>query len=158
MPDESRSAATGDEQRRRVYAAEDTVAAHIGPALRTWRSVEAFLGSVVTSDEFNEWFPEAPCGIGLHRRSRSATASAALLDRSEIWLRDGSWNATTVLHELAHLLCDPTAGHGPRFVATELILVRRWCGFDAYGQLRHAMDAERAAIDEAFLHALPPAR
>ena len=73
-----------------------------------------------------------------------------------IHLRDGSWNALTVLHELAHLVvhADPPAAaavlgpghhtdadtafadHGPVFVATELALVRDHCGFPAYAALR----------------------
>ncbi|HBX78904.1 MAG TPA: hypothetical protein DEG43_14775 [Acidimicrobiaceae bacterium] len=156
-PSDAKQSATaqlpGDLQRSRVYAAEDTLVSEMGPRLRTWKSVEAFAESILTSEELNELFPNHPAGISLHRRSRSATASAAVVSRGEIWIRDGSWNALTVIHEISHHLASPDTTHGARFVSIELVLVRTWCGFTAYGELLHAFRTRSVAIDEEFLRA-----
>jgi predicted metal-dependent hydrolase len=44
-----------------------------------------------------------------------------------------------VLHELAHLLCPPEVGHGPRFADVLLTLVRHEMGFNAYADLHAAL-------------------
>ena len=81
----------------------------------------------------------------LDRRSRSARASVALPDRATILIRDGSWNALTVLHELSHLVSPDREPHGADFVATELALVRRFCGFDAFATLASTFVAHGVA-------------
>ena len=142
-----------DPQQRRVYAAEETVIDDIGPRLRRWADVEAFLESVLTLPDYLDAFPDAPLDVELLRRSRNATASLAVAGPDSILIRDGSWNALTVLHELAHLIVATerrTAGpaspqvrepHGPDFVSVELNLVRLRCGFDQYGLLLTSFDA-----------------
>jgi putative metallohydrolase (TIGR04338 family) len=88
-------------------------------------------------------FPEAPVEIEVVRRSRSARYSAAEPTRGVIHIRDGSWDASTVLHELAHLAVgddEDIEPHGERFVGTMLELVRAFLGFDAYGALRTELD------------------
>lgn len=129
---------TDDPQQHAVYAAEDSVIDEIGPRLRRWVDVEAFLASVLLSSSYAESFPDAPLDVEVQRRSRSARASLALPDSDLLLIRDGSWNALTVLHELAHLVAAADPPHGPRFVATELELVRGQCGIQAYGALRTA--------------------
>lgn len=121
-----------------MYDAEDDVVEHIGRRLRRWAEVEAFLERIVTDPAYLDEFPDAPIEIGLHRRSRSARASVAVPDHDAVLIRDGSWNALTVLHELAHLVSPDPEPHGVDFVATELALIRRFCGFDAYAELRAA--------------------
>ena len=131
-----------DPQQLAVYAAEDSLLEQIGPRWRRWVEVEAFLEAVLTSEAYADLFPDAPLDIGLGRRSRSATRSVAIASQQAILLRDGSWNAITLLHELAHLIAGVGAGaeepHGPDFVATELELVRAFCGFDQYVALQQA--------------------
>jgi len=135
-----------DPQRDAVYAAEDSVLAGIGPRLERWTAVEAFLESVLADPAYVELFPDAPLDITLQRRSRSATASLAVPARLVIAIRDGSWNALTILHELAHLIDHGAQPHGPQFAAVELELVRRWCGFDAYVALRTAFAGHGVVI------------
>ncbi|NLA37676.1 MAG: hypothetical protein GX868_18585 [Actinobacteria bacterium] len=129
----------GDPQQRRLYAAEEAVIDEIGPRLRRWTEVQAFLESVLVLPGYLDEFPDAPLDVELQRRSRSATASLAVSGADTIFIRDGSWNALTVLHELAHLVVASTGGtneaHGATFAATELHLVRLRCGFDQYGIL-----------------------
>jgi putative metallohydrolase (TIGR04338 family) len=129
-----------------VYAAEEQVLGDIGPRLRRWRDVEAFLESVLGDPGYTERFPGASLDVTLERRSRGARASLALPQSGHILIRDGSWNALTVLHELAHLAADSSEPHGPDFVATELELVRAWCGFDAFVALRTAFEKHAVRI------------
>ena len=138
-----------------MYAAEDSVIDEIGRRLRRWRDVERFVESVVTDPAYLDLFPDGPLEIVLDRRSRSARSSVALPDRDTILIRDGSWNALTVLHELAHLVAPDGAPHGPSFVAAELALVRRFCGFDAYAMLRTAFVDHGVTAGET---SLAPAR
>jgi len=51
----------------------------------------------------------------------------------------GPLRQTVVLHELAHLLLPPGAGHGPGFAETMLTLVRREMGFVAFAEYFHAL-------------------
>lgn len=150
---------SADPQREAVYLAEDAVIGEIGRALPTFTDVLAFLEGVLLDPAYLDRFAAAPLDVEIVRRSRGARSSVALPHNDTIHLRDGSWNALTVLHELAHLvvhadppaaasLLDPRrhgadradtfADHGPAFVATELALVRDHCGFDAYATLRSA--------------------
>lgn len=140
-----------DPQRQALYAAEDSVLGEIGPRLKRWTAVEEFLESVLADPAYLDLFPHAPLDISLQRRSRSATASLAVPGHSVIAIRDGSWNALTVLHELAHLIdhgAQPHGAqpHGPQFAAVELELVRQWCGFDAYVALRTAFAGHGVVI------------
>ena len=69
-------------------------------------------------------------------------------DEAAIWIRDGSWDAVTVVHELAHVATG-VAGHGegpdggPHGVGFATTLLRCWrelLGVQAYGALRSAFD------------------
>lgn len=140
-----------DPQRQLVYAAEDSVLAEVGPRLRRWVEVEAFVESVLADPAYLDLFPDGPLDIVLDRRSRSARASVALPDHATILIRDGSWNALTLLHELAHLISPDEVPHGADFVATELALVRRFCGFDAFAVLLTAFRATGVAVAAAPL-------
>jgi putative metallohydrolase (TIGR04338 family) len=136
---------TNDPQRHLVYAAEDSVLDDIGRRLRRWTDVEAFVEAILADPAYLDLFPDAPLDVVLDRRSRSARASVALPDRATILIRDGSWNALTVLHELSHLVSPDREPHGVDFVATELALVRRFCGFDAFATLASTFVAHGVA-------------
>jgi len=136
---------TNDPQRHLVYAAEDSVLDDIGRRLRRWTDVEAFVEAILADPAYLDLFPDAPLDVVLDRRSRSARASVALPDRATILIRDGSWNALTVLHELSHLVSPDREPHGADFVATELALVRRFCGFDAFATLASTFVARGVA-------------
>lgn len=133
-------------QTLRVYAAEESVIDEIGPRLRRWTQVEEFFERVIGSSQYLERFPDAPLEIGLGRRSRNARSSVAVVEHGQILIRDGSWNALTVLHELAHLVSPDGHPHGPSFVATELELVRLFCGFVDHATLSHAFVEHGVAI------------
>lgn len=136
---------SSDPQRVAVYAAEDSLVDEIGPRLRRWGDVERFLDSVLSQPRYLEMFPFAPLDIVLGRRSCRATASVAIAECQTILIRDGSWNALTILHELAHLVANDREPHGADFVATELWLVREFCGFADFGSLQHTFDRNNVA-------------
>lgn len=142
-----------DPQRDRVYAAEDGVDAEIGPAMRRWHDVEEFLERVLSSAAYVDRFPHAPLDVVIERRSRGARSSLALPHHATILVRDGSWSALVVLHELAHLVAPADATHEPhgaRFAATVLRLVRDHCGIEAAAALGAAF--ERNGVDVAPGH------
>jgi putative metallohydrolase (TIGR04338 family) len=132
-----------------LYAAEDRVAASIGPRLIRWAQVEEFVAAALALDEVTETFPSLSDGVDVGRRSHRATASLAIWEDREMLIRDGSWNAVTVCHELAHLAAPFDAAHGPTFVATELELVRLCCGIEAAVELREAFVAAGVPIGTA---------
>ena len=112
---------TNDPQRHLVYAAEDSVLDDIGRRLRRWTDVEAFVEAILADPAYLDLFPDAPLDVVLDRRSRSARASVALPDRATILIRDGSWNALTVLHELSHLVSPDREPHGADFLLYSLL-------------------------------------
>jgi putative metallohydrolase (TIGR04338 family) len=132
-----------DPRREAVYAAEHAALDGMGPQLRRWPDVVAFVDSVTTDARWSDVFPDAPLEVAVERRSRSARYSAADAEHGAIHIRDGSWDAPTVLHELAHLAVgvdDHEEPHGARFVGTMLELVRAFLGFEAYGSYRAELE------------------
>ena len=99
----------------------------------------------MSDDRFHEAFESAPLEIEVRRRSRSARASLAVPGDRVIWIRDGAWNAITILHELAHLARVAEEPHGAAFAGAELELIRLFSGFDDYVALRTAFDAHDVA-------------
>lgn len=131
-----------------VYEAEEEALPGGGRRFRRFADVEAFVDSVTAEPFWEVTFPEAPVSVEVHRRSRSATFSAAHVSDDgwdgRMWIREGSWNAVTVLHELAHVATGSYAtparwaaepSHGPRFVDALCLLWRRHLGIHAYGAL-----------------------
>jgi putative metallohydrolase (TIGR04338 family) len=141
-----------DPDRLAVYAAEQEALPDGGRRFHRFADVEAFVRFAMAEAWWEEQFPEAPVYAELHRRSRSATYSAAHVTDdgwdAVIWIRDGSWDAVTVVHELAHVAAGRWSiepGHGRRFVDALCRLWRRHLGVQAYGALRLAL-AERGVI------------
>ena len=87
------------------------------------RHLGEFAGLAEAAGKQWKLFPDAPLEVTVMRRSRGATFSAAYVpageDAAAIWIRDGSWDAATVLHELAHVAVGadpgPDGTHGERF-------------------------------------------
>lgn len=125
-----------------VYAAHEEALGEAGPRFVRWDALESFAQRVVEDESWFETFEDPPLEVTVERRSHSARYSLALTQEATILIRGGSWNAPVVLHELAHLAA-PGAAHGAEFVGAHLFLVRRWCGFHAYGAYRSALDLRR---------------
>jgi putative metallohydrolase (TIGR04338 family) len=138
---------SSDPQRDALYAAEAAALPDGGRRFRRFTEVESFVLAAVEDPWWEQRFPGAPVQVDVLRRSRSATFSAAHVSPdgwdAVIWIRDGSWDAVTVVHELAHVAVrrrgsgppPRRAAHGPDFVAALADLWRRHLGLHAYGAL-----------------------
>jgi putative metallohydrolase (TIGR04338 family) len=130
-----------------VVAAEHRALPDGGRRFRRFAELEAWVREVLDDPWWSDEFPDAPVEVDVLRRSRGATFSAAHVtpagDSAAIWIRDGSWDAATAAHELAHVACGPTdlgEAHGPAFAAALLAIWRRHLGVQAYGALRSALE------------------
>lgn len=142
-----------DPYRDLVYAAENEACPDGGRRFQRFAHLQTFVDDVVTSSWWDDTFPDAPIEIVVMRRSRGATFSAATVDReadaAAVWIRDGSWDMVTTLHELAHVASstgDPTGPHGRRFTAALSELWRRFMGFHAYGALQSALSTRAVPL------------
>lgn len=141
--------AVGDPYRDLLYAAEAAALPDGGRRFTRFAQVEAYVAQVVIGAWWEQTFPAAPLEVDVERRSRSATFSAAHVTpdgtAGVIWVRDGSWDLVTVVHELAHVALagvEPTDGpHGVAFAEALLACWRELCGVAAYGALRSEMAA-----------------
>lgn len=151
--------AAHDPYQQRVYDAENAALADGGRVFRRFAELERWVESVVLGPDWEAMFPDAPLDVAVLRRSRSATFSAANLpghgQDAAIWIRDGSWDVVTVVHELAHVAAgtapDPTGAHGAEFTTALLRLWRAKLGVHAYGALRSALDARAVPYHRARL-------
>lgn len=116
-----------------VYAAEDEALAGAARRFRRWTELKSYVDGILSSEWWVSTFPGAPQTVDVVRRSRSATASLASRDLGAIAIRDGSWTAPVVLHELAHLAAPRDDDHGPSFAAAFLLIVREQLGVAAFG-------------------------
>lgn len=139
-----------DSQRSAVYGAQECAAAEMytDDAWVDSAALDTFATSVLTAvgwqadpgpvfaldvpddSEFAGWHEGATGVIHLHPQ---------LLSR---------W---TVLHELAHWV-DNRDGHGPRFCANFLELVRAGIGHEAERELLDAFESFGVEVDETWLH------
>jgi putative metallohydrolase (TIGR04338 family) len=137
-----------DPHRDSVYRAEAEALADGGRRFHRFSELEAWVAEQVLGHRWAAMFPDAPLEVSVLRRSRGATFSAAHVtadgDGAVIWIRDGSWDAVTVVHELAHVAAGPaidqTGPHGSRFATALLRLWRELLGAHAYGALRSGLD------------------
>jgi putative metallohydrolase (TIGR04338 family) len=136
-----------DPYRDVVYACEGEAVPDGGRRFRRFTELESYVESVMTGPWWERTFPQAPLEVDVMRRSRGATFSAAHVnaagDAAALWIRDGSWDVVTVVHELAHVAGarpDPTGPHGATFATALLQLWRELLGVHAYGALRSGFD------------------
>ena len=145
------SAPSGDPFRDTVYAVENAALPDGGRRFRRFAALESYVESVMTGSWWEQSFPRAPIEVDVMSRSRGATFSAAHVsedgDAAAVWIRDGSWDAVTVVHELAHVasagpagVTDPSGPHGREFTTALLQLWRELLGVHAYGALRSGLD------------------
>lgn len=147
----------GDPQREVLYRCEHLALPDGGRRFRRFSELEQYVQSVVLGPWWELTFPDAPIEVTVLRRSSGATFSAAHVtpDGAEavVWIRAGSWDAVTVVHELAHVAVGSaggggaagrglgaTAPHGAEFAGALLVCWRELLGVAAYGALRSAFD------------------
>ncbi len=136
-----------DPHRQQLYDAELAALPDGGRRFTRFVQLEAHVHDIVLGPWWERTFPDAPLEVDVLRRSRSATFSAAHVTpdagAAVVWIRDGSWDLVTVVHELAHVATpagDPSGPHGRDFATTLLQCWRELIGVQAYGALRSALD------------------
>ncbi len=150
----SRRTERPDPQREQLYAAETAALADVGPRFTRWADLVAWVDAVTTDPRWIDGFPNAPIEVEVVRRSRSARYSVAETAADAIHIRAGSWDAPTVLHELAHLAAgdgdhhEPVEPHGAKFAGVLLDVIRMWCGVDAWAALRTEFRRRGVMFDE----------
>lgn len=137
-----------DPHREVLYRCEHAALPDGGRRFHRFAELERFVNSVVLGAWWESSFPDAPLEVTVLRRSAGATFSAAHVtaDGTEavLWVRAGSWDAVTVVHELAHVAVGARVGadgpHGTEFATALLVCWRELLGVQAYGALRSAFD------------------
>jgi putative metallohydrolase (TIGR04338 family) len=123
-----------DAQRKRVYAAEQEVAARMRDKLPTIREMQRFVDSILKSRYMQTLFTPrmlAPITVLNGRRPHEATAMSFL---STIAMPHEMRTKLIVLHEMAHILAaryygsDFIEGHGSEFATFFLDLVDHFLG------------------------------
>jgi len=131
-----------------LYAAEAETISELGLRWKHVADVRAYLDGLVESEWFAERWPHFVRCTAERRGSGSVWSTCQRLDEDgpggrategTVMLADGALAQPVVLHELAHLLLPPDAGHGPEFAETLLTLVRREMGFFAFAAYYHAL-------------------
>ena len=119
------------ERQHCVYASEEAALADAGRVFRHLGEVRAYVDELVASDWWADRWPRIEA-IPLSRSRSGRVSGYAVEGTGEIRL--ASLREPVVLHEIAHVVT-PGAGHGPKFVASLLALVRERLGFHTYGAL-----------------------
>ncbi len=138
-----------DPHRDALYRAEHQALPDGGRRFRRFAELEQYVTATVLGPWWERTFPTAPVDVAVLRRSSGATFSAAYVDDvgddAAIWIRDGSWDLVTVVHELAHVAAGPPVrgegSHGRGFATALLRCWRELLGVEAYGALRSTLDA-----------------
>lgn len=136
------------ERQAGLYAAETAALGDRGLRWPSVRDVRRYVDGLVASDWFAARWPHL-VAVSLERRGRgSVWSTCRALDgegpggrptEAVVLLADGALVQHVVLHELAHLLGNPGAGHDRDFAALHLALVRHEMGFFAYAAYRRAL-------------------
>lgn len=141
-----------DQQRQKLYNAERAAGLVKSeydegvpdPELRTLSQVSTYLTEVQKTPWFFQRFGrprqiELTDGRGARRAAAMGYGSAI---RLPVWARQKS----VVLHELAHVLCNKGAPHGPEYARTYLELVGKYLGAEEGKKLRAAFREHRVKV------------
>jgi putative metallohydrolase (TIGR04338 family) len=140
-------AATLGERQAALYAAEEEALAGLGLRWRRLPEAQAYVDGLVASAWFGDRWPHC-VQVTVERRGRGAVWSTCQgLDgdgpggrpTEGVVFVAGPLRQPVVLHELAHLLAPPGAGHGPVFAETMLSLVHHEMGLTAFADYLHAL-------------------
>lgn len=148
-PPRAAPADPADPHRDSLYRAEARTLPDGGRRFARFAELERWVTEVVLSPWWERSFPDAPLEVTVLRRSAGATFSAAHVTaeggEAAVWIRDGSWDVVTVVHEMAHVAVGGWVGadgpHGRAFATALLRCWRELIGVQAYGALRSDFDA-----------------
>ena len=152
------------ELQRELYAAEAESIDRLGISWRRVADAQAYVEGLVRSQWFGSRWPHFVRATVERRGHGSAWSASVPLDAAApggrptegvILVADGGLRQPTILHELAHLLAPPDAGHGVAFAEVLLTLVRQEMGFFAFAECFHALrrHAGFSALQEAATRA-----
>jgi hypothetical protein len=135
----------GDRGRGEVYAAE--LVAFEGTELEAVESFDAvceFVQSVVAGT----WWPAGPVEVRRARQGArtSTTRVGGASPGPEIRLSRPQCTRATAVHELAHVLAGPSAGHGPVFRCAHVDIATVAFGDERAGWLAEAYSAARLPL------------
>ena len=130
-----------------VYGAETTL--DPGRTFTAIAQVQEYVDALCACDWWSERFPGVVRIEAVGIRSRCVEAVGRPEPQRNAGVigltRDGR-KELTVLHEVAHVLCRPDAGHGPDWARTYLELTYRVMGTDTWATLRSAFVARGVDI------------
>lgn len=155
-----------DQQRERVYRAERTLRTYFIRDLwadpdrltpeAVQRLAQRFVDKVLASPWTRRHWPNArPIRVEVYRHV-NGRGCAIGSSRIRVALRIVSRHV--LLHEVAHCLTARTddPGHGWRFAAVELKLVRHWIGAEAAAELKAAFKARRVRFTKPRVAGVTP--
>lgn len=143
------ASAAMDPQREAVYAAEEEAVADYFPELDdlTVERVEMFAAEAL---DRAGWRVEGSPKFDFDVSDDSGSSGWYEASTGVIHLHPRLLYADKVLHELAHWV-DPRDGHGPRFCANHLLLVRAALGDDAADGLLWSYQEYGVTVDMEWL-------
>jgi len=125
-----------ESQRKRVYAAENQIKAHLRDPLATVAEMQRYVDEILRSRFLQDYFGSRMLTpitvIGARRWNQRWPNACCFL--SEISMPTGSRSKFVVIHEVCHILTDRlfgqrmSEGHGPEFATFELMLVNHFLG------------------------------
>lgn len=127
-------------QQEAVYAAERGALGGYGRRFQNVGEIRAYVDRLVDSDWFHDRWPDVG-RVAVSRIRSSKWAGVASARSLSIAIAYGAAGEAVVLHELAHVVSPPDAGHGPVFCFAFLALVREHMGFYAWAELYHALES-----------------
>lgn len=128
-----------DRDRAEVYAAERM--AFEGTDLEVVEPLEHLVRFAATIVD-GGWWPAGPVSVRAARRDASSSSARNAGGRAPVVrLAAGQRTRATVVHELAHVLAGPGAGHGPRFRRAHVDVVAVAFGPERAGWLADAYAA-----------------
>lgn len=121
-------------EQQAVYGAQEALS-DFGQRFWDLGAAEIYLHALMTEDWFLDKWGSVP--VRLFEWSSTRWSACADRDGGVIYLTPSGLNEKTLLHELAHVLCDED-GHGQCFVDTFLFLIRKRSLF-AWANFRSAL-------------------
>ena len=145
-----------DNQRQRVYSAENTMAGIWGQTIPNGE-LQAWVNAALDKRAIRSRWGARSIQVTLGRGGARARG------KYEISLGMRSRNPWVICHELAHCLTPwDLAAHGPEFAGVELFLVQHLIGPDAAKELRAAFRAKKVRTNRKGIPAVrsdvPPTR
>lgn len=121
-----------------VYSSQAEVFPYWGRVFHGIEEVTKYLSDIMNCTWFFETFGPTPAVRVVEWKDKNRWAGCADIENFVLMLKPGRIYQSTVIHELAHLLCGED-GHGQCFVNTQLKLIRQTMGFVCFAEYKRAL-------------------